>query len=44
MFKALGQLAMATKQLRGADAALVERATTAIRAASKEIYQILSED
>jgi len=44
LFKALGQLAMATKQLRGADAALVERATTAIRTASKEIYQILSED
>ena len=44
MFKALGQLAMATKQLRGADPALIERATAAIRAASKELYQILSED
>ncbi|HXQ43915.1 MAG TPA: PadR family transcriptional regulator [Acidimicrobiales bacterium] len=44
LFKALGQLAVASRQLRGADAAQVERATAAIRTASRELYQILSED
>jgi DNA-binding PadR family transcriptional regulator len=44
LFKALGQLAMAARQLRGAETEQVERATTAIRTASKELYQILSED
>jgi DNA-binding PadR family transcriptional regulator len=44
LFKALGQLAVATKQLRGAETAQIERATAAIRTASKELYQILSED
>jgi DNA-binding PadR family transcriptional regulator len=44
LFKALAQLAGATRQLRGADAAQVERATTVVRNASKELYQILSED
>jgi DNA-binding PadR family transcriptional regulator len=44
LFKALAQLVVATKQLRGADAPQVERATAAIRSASKELYQILSEE
>jgi len=44
LFKALAQLVGATKQMRGADAAQMERATAAIRGASKELYQILSEE
>jgi len=44
LFKALGQLAVATRQLRGAEAAQVERATTTLRTACKELYQILFED
>lgn len=44
LFKALGQLAMAAKQFRGAEPALIERATAAVRTASKELYQLLSED
>jgi DNA-binding PadR family transcriptional regulator len=43
--KAAGQLFAAAKQVaQTADAAQIERAATAIRAASKELYQILSED
>jgi DNA-binding PadR family transcriptional regulator len=44
LYKALAQLAAATRQLRGAEASQVERATTVVRNASKELYQILSED
>jgi DNA-binding PadR family transcriptional regulator len=43
--KAAAQLFAAAKQVaQTADAAQIDRAATAIRAASKELYQILSED
>lgn len=43
--KAMGQAFVAAKQVaRGGDLAQINRATRAVRAASKELYQILSED
>ncbi|HTT86048.1 MAG TPA: PadR family transcriptional regulator [Acidimicrobiales bacterium] len=45
LWKALAQLVGAMRQVsQTADAAQVERATTAVRGATKELYQILSDD
>jgi DNA-binding PadR family transcriptional regulator len=44
LYKALAQVAGAARQLRGADAGQIERATVALRTAGKELYAILSED
>ena len=45
LIKSASQMFVAAKQIaRGGDPSQMDRATTAIRAATKELYQILSED